>query len=99
MTLQKFLLGATTLIVLTTSIPVAICGFVANRQHSDRAWDVVASLPRVYFGISMLVAVVVLILSPVSFYRGNFLVGAFALFGSLSVFFWFWVFMSHVSMH
>jgi hypothetical protein len=99
MTLRTFLLVATTVILLMTSIPVAVCGFVANQQHSERPWDVLASFPHVWFSASMLVAIIVLILSPVSFHRGDFLIGIFGLFGSLSVFFWLWVFSGHITMY
>jgi hypothetical protein len=91
MTLRTFLLTTTSASLLMTSVPIGICALVATQQHSSRIWDVFASLPWVWFPVSMLLAVASLVFCSVSFYRRDFGIGIFAFLGGLSVFFSLWI--------
>ena len=97
MTLRMFLLTTTSASLLMTSVPIGICALVATQQHSSRTWDVFASLPWVWFPLSMLLAVAAIVSCGVGFYRRDFGVSIFALFGGLSVFFSLYVLAGSVS--
>ena len=97
MTLRTFLIKATTANLLFAWIPVICCAIVAAIQHSERAWDVYPFFPALWSRVLMVLALATFVLSSVSFYRRDFVVGTFALVGSGLVFLSFWVAMRFVN--
>jgi len=98
MTLRRFLIGATTASFLLTAVPIIVCALVAALQHSDAAWyaawhflDSVASFSTVWLLASILLPIAVLIFSTISFLRRDFMVGVFAVCGSLSALVCLWI--------
>lgn len=99
MTLRTFLLATTTATLLLTSVPIGLCAVVATQQRSSRIWEVFISLSSVSFLASMILAVASLVFCSVSFYRRDFGVGIFALWGGLLVFFSLWIFIGSINVH
>jgi hypothetical protein len=97
MTLRTFLFTTTSASLLMTSVPIGICALVATQQRSSRIWDVFASLPWVWFPVSMLLAVAAIVFCGVGFYRRDFGVSIFALLGGVSVFFSLYVLAGSIS--
>lgn len=96
MTLRKFLLTTTTASLLLTSVPIGLCAVVATQRHSSRIWEVFVSVSLV---ASMILAVASLVSWSVSFYRRDFGVGIFALWGGLLVFFSLWIFIGSINVY
>ena len=87
MTLRTFLIKATTANLLFAWVPVIGCVLVGVIQRFRMAWEVLSCFPRIWATALAVSAVVTFVLSSISFYRRDFLVGLFALSGSFLVFF------------
>ena len=67
-------------------VPLVIGTVVARRNYYSWAEAAFAFFPHVWFVASLLLALLAFVLCSVSFYRRDFIVGSYALLGSISAF-------------
>jgi hypothetical protein len=99
MTFRLFLFSIATASLSILTLPVAIFWLISIRQHSTDIWERMGNFPSAWFLAAHLSTLLALLLSGVSFYRRDFIIGSYAIFASVLGFLSFAFFRSHVPIY